>query len=68
MNEQQIQGSDLRVIDDPRWQLFGELAATWTNSKERVSDEEGNDISDGKDLRSADMQEIVANVRLKLNL
>ena len=66
INEHANKTSDLRVIHDPRWQLFGELAAAWSNSKKRVSDEEGHDISDGTNLPSADMREIVSNVAVKI--
>ena len=56
------------MVDDPRWHLFGELAVTLTNLKDRVSDGEGNDITDCKSLSSADMPEIMSNVTDKIGL
>ena len=56
MEELKFESSDFRVIDDPSWKLFGEIADTWTNSRERTNAEEDKLALSSNNLSGAEMQ------------
>ena len=61
MEEFELETTDFRVVDDPTWQLFGEVATVWTNLRERSSDKANNMTSEDNQVSGPDMKEILAN-------
>ena len=50
MEEFELGTSDFRVVDDPTWQMFGEVATVLTNRRGRASDKANNMLSECKPI------------------
>ena len=64
--ELELESGDLRAIDDPSWQLFREIAVTWTNSRERTNAEEDEVALSRYNLLGGDTKEVLTNANAKV--